>query len=101
MHQMRKGTTRAGRRKPLQLPADEERELGEWLQENAFLYDRSLNEYRTKLKKDSVKEKKGATLNSPLSGDDIERWIKGLRTRYGKLTKLKSRSGSKTIAQRD
>ncbi|KAG0726784.1 hypothetical protein GWK47_035871 [Chionoecetes opilio] len=43
---------RAGRRKPLQVPADVERELGEWLQENIFLYDRSLNEYRNKARKD-------------------------------------------------
>ncbi|KAK3883342.1 hypothetical protein Pcinc_012378 [Petrolisthes cinctipes] len=92
---------RAGRRNPLQLPADVERELGEWLQENTFLYDRSLNEYRNKPRKDRVRKEKGATLNPSLSGDNIERWIKSMRMRYGKLTKLKSGSGSKTMTEQD
>ena len=62
-----------------------------------YLYDRSLNEYRNKPRKYRVRAEKGATLNHPLPGDDIGRWIKGMRTSYGKLTKLKSGSGSKTI----
>ena len=59
-------SVRAGRRKPLQLLADVERELEEWLQKNTFLYDRSLNEYRNKPKKDRVRAEKGATLNPSL-----------------------------------
>ena len=62
---------RAGRRKPLQLSADVERELGKWLQENTFLYDRSLNEYHNKPRKDRVRAENGAILNPSLSGDDI------------------------------
>ena len=61
-----------------------EREQGEWLQENTFLYDRSLNEYHNKSRKDSDRTERAPLLTS-LSDDDIGRWIKGMRTMYGKL----------------
>lgn len=34
------------RERQLSLPAEVERELGEWLQENTFLYDRELADYK-------------------------------------------------------
>ncbi|XP_063883691.1 uncharacterized protein LOC135112800 [Scylla paramamosain] len=91
------GHPRGSKRKkpPLHLPADVERELGEWQQENTFLYDKSLNKYRNMERKNCIKEK-DASLTSPLTGDDIECWIHSMRTRYGKLTKDSNKSGSAT-----
>ncbi len=46
------GQAACGKRKrPLFLPGEVERELGEWLQQNTFLYDRGLADYKNTVKK--------------------------------------------------
>ena len=69
-------------------------DLGEWLQANSFLYDRDHTDYKNWQKKQRILEPKAKTLNPPLSGEELGRWIHTKRTRYGRLTKRLQKSGS-------
>lgn len=67
-----------------------ERMLGEWLQENPFLYNKGMAEYKDMKKKNRMFQEKGKTISPPLSGDELKRWLESIRNRFGRLTKDKS-----------
>ena len=53
-------------------PSDEqERMLGEWVQEHSFLYDRGLPEFKDVRKKSSLFEAKARSLDPPLTGTQL------------------------------
>lgn len=79
------------------LPRRVERELGEWLEANAFLYDRGATEYKNTAKKKRTLENKAKSLTPPLTGAELQRWINTKRTKYGRLTKAMAKSGAGAI----
>ena len=82
------------RARHISLTREVERDLGEWLQANPFLYDRALPDYKNSAKKKRTLHAKGQSLQPPLTGDQLKRWIHTKRTKYGRLTKKGQKSGS-------
>ncbi|KAK3884286.1 hypothetical protein Pcinc_011451 [Petrolisthes cinctipes] len=90
------------RTKPLCLAPEVERELGEWLHSNQFLYDRGCISYKDTQRKTRILQEKATSLDPPLTAAELRRWIHSMRTRYGRLTKAMSGSGaSKPPMERD
>lgn len=91
------------RRKVVTFTTEQEADLAEWLQQHPYLFDKGHPEYRNKPLRDRVKAEKAAMLEPPSTGKDIENWLRGMRTRFGKLSKAKSGDGAtkKTPSDRD
>ncbi len=86
-------------KKTRQLTVEEEDNMAEWLKMNPCLYNKKLEIYRnTDIKR--LWEDKAAEF----SNVDVEyllNWYKSMRTRYGKLSKLPTRSGAQELTERD
>ena len=78
--------------KAIILPAEVERDLGEWMQAHPLLYDRSLVDYKNTNKKRRVMEEKAVEIG--LTYEKLARWLHSMRTRYGRLTKAAEKSGT-------
>merc|ERR1712121_6903 len=76
----------------------EEGALAEWLQENDFIYNRTHEDYKNKIKKERVIAEKGRSLRPPRTLQEINRWIHTRRTQFGKL--LKKQEGKSGAARR-
>ena len=73
----------------------EEGALAEWLQENDFIYNRTHEDYKNKIKKERVITEKGRSLRPPRTLQEINRWIHTRRTQFGKLLKkMEGKSGA-------
>ncbi|XP_068243833.1 uncharacterized protein [Palaemon carinicauda] len=80
----------------------QEKDLAVGLEGHNLLYDKVDLEYRNKPRKDRVKKEKGDSMVPPVSPQDLGRWIRSRRTRYGKLSKSKSGDGNPRIqSERD
>ena len=72
----------------------QEGELVEWFHEHECLYNRSDADYKNRSKKRRILNEKGASLEPPVSGDDLWKWFSNRRTQYGRVAKRISASGS-------
>ncbi|XP_066970885.1 uncharacterized protein [Macrobrachium rosenbergii] len=75
--------------------------LGKWLQEHPFLYDRGLTDFKEVAKKSRLLAEKAKSLDPPLTGPQLSTWLKSIRTRYGRLTKGKSRAAERGMTERE
>ncbi|XP_032869111.1 uncharacterized protein LOC116966869 isoform X2 [Amblyraja radiata] len=78
---------------PYNFSREQEEELVDWYQANTDLYDKNSNYYRSKTKKSALLHSKAKEFPG-CTYAQLCRWIKGQRTRYGKLSRSASRSGS-------
>lgn len=95
-------STSWGRNKQINLKMEVEHDLAEWVQENQFLYDRGMMEYKNKFKKMQVLTEKAESLMPPFTRQQLQRWIH--RTHFGRLTREQQKSGpgaKKPRAERD
>lgn len=81
------------------LTQDTEDELIDWIKNNPMLWDKTLNEYRNKQKKNALWEEKAKEVH--LTKDELYTWYDSLRTRYGRLLLTKSGDGSKPLTDRE
>ena len=86
---------------PVYLFDEQERRLGEWVQEQPFLYDRGLLEFKDVRKKSSLFEAKARSLDPHLTGTQLSTWLRPIRTRYGRLTKVKSGQAARDLTARE
>jgi len=69
--------------------ADEEEEaMADWLGDLPQLYNKKLNAYKDKVKKDAAWAEQAVRLDKPVPFLLV--WYRSVRTRYGKLAKMKS-----------
>lgn len=87
---------------PYNFSREQEEELVDWYQANTDLYDKNSNYYRSKTKKSTLLHSKAKEFPG-CTYAQLCRWIKGQRTRYGKLSRSASKSGSdgKKITDRE
>ncbi|KAH3867713.1 hypothetical protein DPMN_030846 [Dreissena polymorpha] len=74
------------------LSSSEKEVMIEWLKEHPILYNKKLSSYKDKAKKDSLWNEQAVLLEKDVS--ILHVWYRSIRTRFGKLAKLKSGSGS-------
>lgn len=90
------------RRKNVNFSNEQEQDLAEWLQQHPYLYNLAEPNYRNKPLKDRLKAEKAASMDPPTTAKDLEAWLRGMRTRFGKLTRTKSGDGApKKMTERD
>ncbi|XP_068215340.1 uncharacterized protein [Palaemon carinicauda] len=71
------------------LPKKVERDLGEWLQNHPYLYDRGAPEYKNIAKKKRTITEKARSMTPPLTYKELTWWLRTKRTRFGQiLTKM-------------
>ena len=97
------GLQKRRKKSPSVLLTDEqERMLGQWLQEHPFLYDRGLTCFREVAKKTRLLAEKAKSLDPPLTGPQLSTWLRSIRTRYARLTKGKSsRAAERDLTERE
>ena len=61
--------------------------MADWLGDHPELYNKKLNDYTYKVKKDAAWAEQTARLDNPVAF--LMGWYRSIRTRYGKLTKMK------------
>ena len=71
----------------------------EWLEANPVLYNKKLNLYKDTVKKEKLWRDKAVEMGK--SVDVLKIWYSSLRSRYGKLKKLRSGSGDGELTERD
>ena len=83
------------------LTDEQERMLGEWVQEHPLLFDRGCVDFKDAAKKNKLFEEKARTLEPPLTGKQLATWLRSIRTRYGRLTKFKSGQAARDLTARE
>ncbi|XP_071177478.1 uncharacterized protein [Mytilus edulis] len=78
---------------------EEEQSMIEWLEANPVLYNKKLNLYKDTAKKEKLWRDKAVEMGK--SVDVLKIWYSSLRSRYGKLKKLRSGSGDGELTERD
>ena len=86
---------------PVFLSDEQERMLGEWVQKHPFLYDRELPEFKDVRQKSSLFEEKARSLDTPPTGTQLSTWLRSIRTRYWRLTKVKSGQAARNLTARE
>ncbi|XP_068215325.1 uncharacterized protein [Palaemon carinicauda] len=84
------------------LPEETEQNLGEWLEfEVPFIYDKG--DYRHKKKEyiERVWEEKAASLEDPVTAQDLKTWFASLRSRFGRLSKEECCDVSRRLTERE
>jgi hypothetical protein len=79
-------------------PEDEEA-MVDWLREHPLLFNKKLTLYKDKGKKDALWAEQARLLEKDVVLLTV--WYRSIRTRYGKLTKLKSGGGTGDRTERD
>ena len=84
---------------PLHLPARIEQDLAEWYQMYPLFCNLADEEYIDVGKKRALLDGKAAELTreleEPVSRERLEKWLKSMRTMWGRLSTKKSGSGAK------
>jgi len=86
-------------KKGLVLTPEQEEHLVEWYREHPLFYIKGLRDYKDTSKKDKLWAEYGKRLG--VEGPEVSTWIKSMRTRYGKVVKMPSGSGTKEFSERD
>ena len=86
---------------PVYLCDEQKRRLGKWVQEHPFLYYKGLLEFKDVRKKSSLFEAKARSLDPPLTGTQLSTWLRSIRTRYGRLMKVKSGQAVRDLTARE
>ncbi|XP_041377425.1 uncharacterized protein LOC121389843 [Gigantopelta aegis] len=84
----------------LNLTDEQEGEMVEWLQTYPELYDKGHKKYKDTALKSKLWENKSSKLGVEF-GALLHVWYKSMRTRYGKIRKMKSGDRSRDLAARD
>ncbi|KAG0729717.1 hypothetical protein GWK47_003411 [Chionoecetes opilio] len=84
------------------LTEETERMLGEWLEfEVPYLYDKGDPRHKQKEHIEHVWAEKAASMEPPITTLDLMTWFTSLRSRFGRLTNLKSGDGAKRLTERE
>ncbi|KAG0711601.1 hypothetical protein GWK47_020278 [Chionoecetes opilio] len=76
--------------------------LGEWLEfEVPYLYDKGDPRHKQKEHIEHVWAEKAASMEPPITTLDLMTWFTSLRSRFGRLTNLKSGDGAKSLTERE
>ena len=97
-----KAVPRKPKRPAVRLTEENERLVAQWLETHGeFIYNKAHKDYKDKHKVARAWAEIGATLDPPASGEDLKVWFYSMRSRYGRLTTLKSGSGAKLLTYRE
>ncbi len=86
-------------KKTTDLNLAEEEAIAEWIRINDCLYNKKLNSYKDKPRKDKLWDDKAAEMGK--TSETLQIWYRSLRTRYGRLLKKKSGQGATELTERD
>lgn len=76
---------------PVRFDPDIEENLAQWYRHHEMFYVKRHNDYHNKAKKLTAMEEKAVALDLPLS--DLKVWLRGMRTRAGRLLRPTGKSG--------
>ena len=73
----------------------DEKKIAEWIEtEGHYLFDKGHAEYKNTAKISRAYHDLGQSLEPPISGPEVRKWFKAMRSKFTKLTAMKSGAGA-------